>query len=62
MNKFVINADKDKAETINRTIRFKGETYDTLLALSEEHEITFNKLVNQCVEYALENLAEDDKK
>lgn len=56
MSKFKIHADTEKISSINRTVRFKPDTFDRLNELSEKYGISFNKLVNQCVEYALENL------
>jgi hypothetical protein len=58
MSKFVIIKNDNKNDTVNRTIRFKGSLYDKLLELSEKNDITFNKIVNQCIEYALDNLDE----
>lgn len=58
MDKFKVNNDTERITSISRTIRFKLETYDKLELLSEEYKISFNKLVNQCVNYALENLEE----
>jgi len=58
MSKFVIKPDSDKISSINRTIRMKPEIFDKITELSEKNKISFNKLVNQCLEYALENLEE----
>jgi len=60
MDKFVIKKDTDKISSINRTIRMKPEHYDKLMKLSEENGISFNKVVNQCIEYALDNLEEEN--
>lgn len=59
MGKFVIKKDMDKISSINRTIRIKPEVFEQLMLLSEKNKISFNKLVNQCLEYALENLADE---
>lgn len=58
MERFIIRAKSPRISSINRTVRFRPETFDRLCALSEAHDVSFNKLVNQCVEYALENLEE----
>lgn len=58
MEHFIIKANGPRISSINRTVRFRPETFETLCALSETHGVSFNKLVNQCVEYALENLEE----
>ena len=59
MSAFVINPNAGKMTAINRTIRIRGDLFEKLSDLSEKHDITFNKLVNQCIEYALENLSDD---
>lgn len=59
MDKFKISKDNEKMSSINRTIRLKPEIYDKLILLSEENGISFNKLVNQCIDYALANLEDD---
>ncbi|WP_317854315.1 hypothetical protein [Chakrabartyella piscis] len=56
MEPFAIQKNEEKISSINRTIRFKPETFETLMILSEENDISFNKLVNQCIEYALSNM------
>ncbi|GHV03668.1 hypothetical protein FACS1894211_16440 [Clostridia bacterium] len=60
MGEFIINPNAGKMNAIIRTIRIKGETYDKLTDLAEKHNITFNKLVNQCIEYALDNLTDKE--
>lgn len=59
MGKFVINKETEKISSINRTIRFKPEHFDKLMELSEKHKLSFNKIVNQCIDYALKNLSEE---
>lgn len=56
MGKLVIKSDDEKISSINRTIRIKPECFDRLTELAEKHNISFNKVVNQCLEYALENV------
>lgn len=56
MGKFVINTSNDKINSVNRTIRMKPEIFDKLMELSETTGVSFNKIVNQCIEYALENM------
>ena len=58
MGKLVIKNDAEKISSINRTIRIKPDCFEKLMSLSEKHGISFNKVVNQCLEYALENLDE----
>ncbi len=58
MGKFVIQKDTEKISSINRTIRMKPEHFEKIMEISEKNDISFNKVVNQCIEYALENLEE----
>ena len=60
MTKFLINLEDSKSPTINRTIRIKAEMYDKLIDLSERTGVTFNKLINQCINFALSNLDESN--
>lgn len=59
MSKFVIKNDDRSQESINRTIRFQGDIFDRLEELSKANGVTFNKIVNMAVKYALENLDEE---
>ncbi len=42
-------------DTITRTIRFSGETYDKICKIAEENDISFNAVVNQTVEYVIKD-------
>ena len=56
--------DKDlKSANISRTIRFTEPLFERLnkLAAENKNNISFNLLVLQCCNYALENLEEDKK-
>ncbi|MGL4791612.1 MAG: hypothetical protein ACRCW1_09405 [Anaerotignaceae bacterium] len=59
MKPFKILKDEDKISSINRTIRLKPDVYEKLMLLSEESGVSFNKIVNQCIEYALTNMNND---
>jgi len=62
MDKFVIpNAGKDE-DSINRTIRWRGYIYDRLMELSEKHKVSFNRLVNDAVKFALDRIEDDSEK
>ena len=56
MAKFKIDKDKISIKTVNRTIRLKEDTFNKLMALSEGNEISFNKVVNECIDYALNHM------
>jgi predicted HicB family RNase H-like nuclease len=56
--KFKIKKDDLKKSSINRTIRIKYELFEKLMTLSEKNHVSFNKIVCQCIEYAIKNLDE----
>lgn len=58
MTKFIIDRKERKISSINRTIRLKTEQYDKIMGLSKKTGISFNKIVAQCIDFALENLEE----
>ncbi len=40
----------------NKTIRMPDELIDKLQSLADENDISFNQLVVQCCEFAIENM------
>ena len=58
MGKLVIKPDEEKMASINRTIRIKPEVFDKLMDIGEKTGVSFNKVVTQCLDYALKNLEE----
>lgn len=44
----------------SKTIRMPDELIDKLERLAAKNDISFNQLVVQCCEYALENLKKND--
>lgn len=61
MKPFEISKENEKISSINRTIRLKPETFETLMSLSENTGVSFNKIVNQCIDYALKNMSSDNE-
>lgn len=61
MEKFRIDKGDGKISSINRTIRLKPEYFEKIMELSDETGVSFNKIVNQCIEYALNNMDEEEK-
>ena len=57
MNEFIIK----KPKSSNRTIRMPDPLIDKMARLSSERGISFNQLVVQCCEYALEHLKPGDE-
>lgn len=53
MESFVIDTSDRKMTSISRTIRMKEETFDRINEINRQTGVSFNKIVNQCIEYAL---------
>ena len=60
MDKFVIQTDENKISSINRTIRLKADHYDKLMELSEKTGVSFNKIITQCIDFALAHFDENE--
>ncbi|MCL2695487.1 MAG: hypothetical protein FWE69_04070 [Clostridiales bacterium] len=58
MDKLKIKTDNKNSDTVTRTIRISGTTFDTINRLAETNNISFNSVINQIIEYGLENLEE----
>ena len=58
MKKLKIEKAKKSNDTITRTIRISGKTFDRINELAEKNELSFNSVMNQIIEYGLENLEE----
>lgn len=50
-----------KVQSFNKTIRMPEDLISKLENLANKNDISFNQLVVQCCEYALENLGEKKK-
>ena len=59
MHKFII-PNIEEENTITKTIRIRRSTANKLENLAINN-ITFNRLVNECINYALQNMEEDTK-
>ncbi len=53
---FQIKQPEKIRKSINRTLRFRPEMFERLIELAEEHQISFNYLACQCIQYAFDNL------
>ena len=51
----------EEENTITKTIRIKRNVANKLESLAVQNNITFNRLVNECIDFALENMEEDTK-
>lgn len=58
MRKFVI-PNIEEESTVTRTIRIKRVLINKLENLAIDNNISLNRLVNECIEYALENMEEE---
>lgn len=50
-----------KVQSFNKTIRMPEDLIEKLEKLANQNDISFNQLVVQCCEYALENLGNNNK-
>ena len=58
MKKFVI-PNIEEENKITKTIRIKRNTANKLENLAIKNNLTFNRLINECIDYALQNMEED---
>ena len=56
MKKLKIENPSKSSDTITRTIRISGKTFDKITELAEKNSISFNSVVNQIIEFGLNNL------
>lgn len=61
MGKLKIVVENKTKDSITRTIRMSGTTFDKIQDIADRNDISFNNVVNQILEYGLDNI-EDDKK
>ena len=60
MSKFVLPKNEEK--TILKTIRLKFSTLQKIEELATNSNLSINRVINECIEFALENLTEENKK
>lgn len=58
MGKLRIESNSKSNDTITRTIRISGATFDKINDIAEKNNLSFNSVVNQIIEYGLSNLAD----
>ena len=56
MAKLKIEKSSKTNDTITKTIRISGTTFDKINELNEKNDLSFNSVINQIIEYALNNL------
>ena len=58
MEKLTIKKDQKNNDTVTRTIRISGTTFDKINELAEKNEISFNSVINQIIDFGLQHLEE----
>lgn len=58
MEKLKIKKPQKSNDTVTRTIRMNGKTFDKINELAEKNYLSFNSVINQIIEYGLQNLEE----
>lgn len=48
-----------KTQSSNKTIRMPDELIEKMQKIADKNNVSFNQLVVQCCEYALENIANE---
>ena len=51
-----------RKDSITRTIRLSGKSFDKISQIAEEHEISFNNVINQFIEFGFDHIEEVMKK
>ena len=51
---------KEATDYENKSLRLPKELINKIQSLANEYNTSFNKVVIHCVEYALQNMKEDD--
>lgn len=59
MGSFKIEKNVKSNDTVTRTIRISGSTFDKINELAEKNSLSFNNVINQIIEYGLDNLEEN---
>lgn len=52
----------DEEKSVLKTIRLKYATLQRVEELSKKSDISVNRLINECIEFALNNLTDKDLK
>lgn len=58
MDKLKIIKNQKSNDTITRTIRISGTTFDKINELANKNNLSFNNVINQIIEFGLTNLEE----
>lgn len=58
MDKLKISKEQKGNDTVTRTIRLSGATFDKIKELADKNNISFNSVINQIIEFGLNNIEE----
>lgn len=58
MDSFRLDTSEKRMSSVVRTIRMKEETFDRISEINLKTGVSFNRIINQCLEYALERYEE----
>ena len=56
MEKLKIVSKKKTKDSITRTIRISGTSFDKITIIAEKNNISFNNVVNQIIEFGLNSI------
>lgn len=51
-----------RKDSVARTIRISGKSFDKISQIAEENDISFNNVINQIIEFGLKHVEENDEK
>ena len=57
MDNLKIEKSSKASNSVTRTIRISGKNFDTISELAKKHDLSFNAVVNQIIDYGLKHLA-----
>lgn len=60
MNDFKLPKSNDE-KSVLKTIRLKSSTLKKIESLSRKSNLSVNRIINECLKYALNNLSDDKK-
>ena len=59
MDKLKIEKNAKTNDSVTRTIRISGSTFDKISELATQYDVSFNCVVNQIIEFGLHHLSEN---
>ena len=51
-----------RKDSITRTIRLSGKSFDKISQIAEENDISFNNVINQIIEFGLDHMEDNKEK